>query len=445
MDLALVLFGLVCLLAPVTSQDPSITLTVNHHLVVEGADVTFTCRLVGFQHSVMPEFSKRVFQLEPKEVITETISKGELLEPPYNKLTRYEVRQDTDGNDIIFRLVITGANHHDSGAYQCSAKPEGHAHLTEEKTLEVYRPPTEIRHTHEGQDVVTLVEGQPFPTPYVCTVPNVVPEPTMELWITDRDLRPTPHGDHPANHPAYDRLIDLINKWRTSASDKWRDVTSKFSIATEDKPDCVQLPQAKDCPLNYAVEMTATSTHDFKGDIRYDGKQLTCVATMRQLGRDSVNASVDVEVLYQPRIICAGVIPGPAGVVTKPLNATGEKITCRVFSNPEPQVIEWLMGPCNYEDGLVIEGDEYVLREDLTSNKNRTTELLFKKPLIKEYFNKVYCLRAQHELGNVTQQFTLKERVIPPRPGAASVTAASTLLLAAVLSLTAALRGESCY
>jgi len=418
MDYSSILFGMAFVLIPVLvlSQNeaaPQITMRTDQTIVRNGSHVTFSCRLVGFNPNTHKmSFRKQVAQLEPKPTLTETISKSGVLEALYQKTNRYQVQQNTEGADIVSSLSIHNAQLADTGTFQCRATHDTLGLLTAETLIEVYTPPTVIKTNLDG-GVITMREGEPLPLPYVCTVPNVMPLLGMEMWITD-DMTPVPaphDSTGPSPTPPTRWISGLIDKWRNVVGEKWRDVTEQFMVGSEAKIQCAQIPEAKDeCPLHFDYEMSAINTSRFVGDMRYDGKLLTCLATSREFDRPSVNISVKLHVQYKATITCQNMLPD--GTLFVRLNATGQKVSCRIEANPAPTAYHWHLGGCDANVNVPLrDNDEYNLIELAQSYdaRGKTVELHFERELIKEYFQRSYCLVVQNDVGPSTKAFNLKE------------------------------------
>jgi len=160
---------------------------------------------------------------------------------------------------------------------------------------------------------------------------------------------------------------------------------------------------------------------------------------MRVLEKDMVNASVLLEVIYTPKIICDGILSSIARVK---VNQTGFMINCRVSSNPpipDPNVMvdtrTWLDGDCS-SNKQIIESAEYHLTDDAVpgNQKNRVIGLQFKQKITKNHFGKKFCLRVRNERGHGEQTITLQELKL----GAVSLMTSASLTYLIGLFLTAA-------
>lgn len=98
----------------------------------------------------------------------------------------------------------------------------------------------------------------------VCFVPNVLPIPSVELWMERSAVSP-------------------------------KDITEQFLLESELNMLCPGNQMDKTCPLHMSYNMRATN-RDFIPSFMHDGKQLTCTTKMKQHDQDQMSSTITLVV-----------------------------------------------------------------------------------------------------------------------------------------------------
>jgi hypothetical protein len=433
-SLRLAVTCLLAVTAPVWSQDgdqASVDMTTFPGLVHLNTSVTFTCQLRGFQAQAetIVNFNKAVLAEDLHQAaVNEQISVQSSISGLYRNLPRYSIERRTLGNVTEYSLHINGVHLEDSGWFSCSARHDSYGLKYAVKQLEVYRPPqtrlsiNETRTGHaetrlEWNDTLSYTEGDLIPVH--CISENILPIPSVELWITDSDKESV----NPLASPR--PISGLVDRWRQQPGEKWRDLNDAYLVATELNRHCAALAGVKgNCPLSFDYNVTATP-RGLTADWRYDDKQLTCLVKMRDFERDEAHASVALTIFYKPRLSCHSVTTGLI-----------RTLVCLTAANPKvtPGDRVWTEGPCSQAPSNPISdvSPKYKLNDlpGAVSSKNATFVLQLHNAT---NVNQKFCLRVTNDQGTTMQDLTYKDP--PPQRGAASIVTSSGLLLVATVLL----------
>ena len=99
----------------------------------------------------------------------------------------------------------------------------------------------------------------------VCVVPEVLPIPSVQVWLERAAISP-------------------------------KDITDQFLLASELNIKCSQNPLDKTCPMHMSYTVLATN-RDFIPSFIHDGKQLTCSAKMKELDFDEKSSTITLSVI----------------------------------------------------------------------------------------------------------------------------------------------------
>lgn len=365
----------------VESQIPTIKVEISDQVPRVGDNVTFTCIVTGLDASTVT-LNKAIVQNEG-QIVTEQIAINDALSRLYATFKRFSITKTTDGVNQLFTLRIAGVQLEDSGNYGCAVPTLDDLYAL--TTLDVYRKPTNISFVHVNQSIVVVRENE-RPN-FVCEVPNVLPIPSVRIWLEREVVSP-------------------------------KDITNDFLVASRQNVMCNQNPSEKSCPLHISYTLFATN-RDFNVSFNHNGKKMTCKATMRVLEKDEISTDITLKVIYAPKILCAG-------IWNTTLNYTNLEIRCRVHASPPAESANKSVTIKEKEMGRFVvvkpgeNTDKYSLYDNvMPSTDGQVTDMVFIiKTVTEEHFTYDYTFLAVNEEGQTTKTLRIEKSLTPVSDGA---------------------------